>query len=271
MKMRFAPCLVAMLLAAAVAANAEDKPKAAAKPAAPPSQEEMMKAWMAVATPGDAHKKLEPLAGSFTFTNRMWMDPSKPPEETTGTAEHKWTLDGRFLEERVEGTAMGQPFHGIGYMGYDNYKKKYVGTWMDTMGTMIMQSTGTVDASGKVFTTWSTMDDVVMKKPMKIKGVTTVVDPDHFNFEMWGPGPGREDVQERGDQVHPEEVAQSLLRASSAGPSAWRRLKKSAHGSRFFRRAAKFPIVKSSARREGATSLHARGVETGAWGRRRTE
>jgi hypothetical protein len=192
--------LVGVSLAIPGAAWADDKPKEGAKPAtaaakpatAPagvPSQEEMMKVWMAVATPGDAHKKLEPLAGSFTFTNKMWMDPSKPPEETTGTAEHKWALDGRFLEERVDGTAMGQPFHGIGFMGYDNYKKKYVGTWMDTMGTMIMQSTGTVDASGKVFTTWSTMDDVVMKKPMKIRGVTTVVDADHINFEMWGPGP----------------------------------------------------------------------------------
>jgi Protein of unknown function (DUF1579) len=178
----------------------EEKPKEAAKAAAPvtkggaparmPSPEEMTKAWMAAGTPGEAHKKLEPMIGSFTVATKMWMDPSKPPEETTGTAENKWVLGGRFVEERVEGTAMGQPFSGIGYTGYDNYKKKYVGSWVDSMGTSIMTSTGTADPSGKKFTFWSTVDDVVMKKPTKVKGVTTIVDDDHHTYEMWGTGPG---------------------------------------------------------------------------------
>ena len=148
-----------------------------------------MKAWMAVATPGEAHKKLEPMVGSFTVTTKMWMDPTKPPEESTGTTESKWVLGGRFVEEHVDGTAMGQPFNGIGFTGYDNYKKKYVGSWADSMGTMIMTSTGTADASGKKFTFWSTMDDVVMKKPIKVKGVLTVVDDDHHTYEMWAPAP----------------------------------------------------------------------------------
>jgi hypothetical protein len=148
-----------------LAAFADEKPKAAAKTAAPagaPNQDEMMKAWM---------------------------DPAKPPEESTGTAESKWALGGRFVEERVEGTAMGQPFTGIGYTGYDNYKKKYVGTWMDSVGTMIMNTSGTADSSGKKFTFWSTIDDVVMKKAAKVKGVATVVDGDHHTYEMWSPAP----------------------------------------------------------------------------------
>ncbi len=181
------------------AASADEKPKEAAKAAAPatkaaapagmPSQEEMMKAWMAAATPGEAHKKLEPVVGSFTVQTKMWMDPSKPPEESGGTSESKWVLGGRFVEQHVEGTAMGQPFSGIGYTGYDNYKKKYVGSWVDSMGTMIMTSTGTADASGKKLTFWSTMDDVVMKKTMKVKSQVTIVDNDHHTYEMWGPGP----------------------------------------------------------------------------------
>jgi hypothetical protein len=154
-----------------------------------PSQEEMMKAWMAAATPGEAHKKLEPVIGSFTVKTKMWMDPSKPPEETGGTSENKWVLGGRFVEQHVDGTAMGQPFSGIGYTGYDNYKKKYVGSWVDSMGTMIMTSAGTADASGKQITFWSTMDDVVMKKTMKVKSQVTIVDADHHTYEMWGPAP----------------------------------------------------------------------------------
>ena len=78
---------------------------------------------------------------------------------------------------------------GIGYTGYDNYKKKYVGSWTDTMGTMIMISTGTADASGKKFTFWSTVDDVVMKKPAKVKEIVTVVDGDHHTYEQWSSAP----------------------------------------------------------------------------------
>lgn len=169
-------------------ALAEDKPKTGEAPK-PPSEEEMMKAWMAAATPGEAHKRLEPIVGTFTVKTKSWMDPSKPPEETVGTSENKWVLGNRYVEQRVEGQMMNQPFSGIGYTGYDNYKKKYVGTWMDNMGTMIMVSTGTGDASGKKFTSWSNIDDVVMKKPVKIKALLTILDNDHHVFEMWGPAP----------------------------------------------------------------------------------
>lgn len=181
--------ILSLLLAPA--AFAQDKPKEAAKAAAPaaPSQEEMMKAWMAVASPSEGHKKLEPFIGSFTVQTKMWMDPAKPAEETSGASENKWVLGGRFVEQRVEGTAMGQPFSGVGYTGYDNYKKKYVGSWMDSMGTMIMNSTGTADASGKKFTSWSTIDDVMTKKAVKVKSLMTIVDNDHQTFEMWSPGP----------------------------------------------------------------------------------
>jgi hypothetical protein len=169
--------------------KAKEAPKAAAPAAAAPSQEEMMKAWMAVATPGDAHKKLEAVVGTFTTKTTATMDPTKPPEVTEGVSENKWVLGGRFVEQRFEGKAMGQPFSGIGYTGYDNYKKKYVGAWMDNLGTMIMTSTGTPDASGKKITFWSTMDDVVLKKSVKIKALVTIVDNDHHTYEMWAPDP----------------------------------------------------------------------------------
>lgn len=192
--------LSTLVLAAAVAAagvaRADEKPmaapageKAKAAPAGMPSQEEMMKAWMAAATPGEAHKKLEPIVGSFDVKTTSWMAPGKPPEQSVGTSENKWILGNRFVEQSVSGTMMGQPFSGIGYTGYDNYKKKYVGAWMDSMGTMIVTSTGTTDASGKTFTSWSVVDDVILKKPVKMKSVLTILDNDHHRFEYWGPAP----------------------------------------------------------------------------------
>jgi hypothetical protein len=180
--------IAVLSLVVALPGLAEEKGKEAPKAAAP-SQEEMMKAWMAVATPGEAHKKLEPVIGSFTVKTKFWTDPTKPAEETGGTSENKWVLGGRFVEQHVEGTSMGQPFSGIGYTGYDNYKRKYVGAWMDSMGTMIMTSAGTADASGKKITFWSTVDDVMMKKTVKVKSLVTIVDADHHTYEMWSPAP----------------------------------------------------------------------------------
>src|SRR4051812_30399351 len=58
--------------------DAQDKAKSDAKPAA--DMQEMMKKWMAVATPGEGHKLLEPLVGKWDIVTRMWVEgPNKPP------------------------------------------------------------------------------------------------------------------------------------------------------------------------------------------------
>ncbi len=198
---RLSLAILSLAVAGALAAplRAQEPKKAEAKPeakaeakkpaAAMPSQEEAMKAWQAYMTPGEQHKFLEGGAGTWIAKAKAWMDPGKPPEETEGTMESKMILGGRYLEERYEGKMMGQPLTGVGYTGYDNYKKKYVSTWMDTAMTGIMVMTGTVDKTGKVMTSYGTVDDVVMKKPSKVKSVLTIVDADTHKYEMWMAGP----------------------------------------------------------------------------------
>ena len=148
-----------------------------------------MEAMAKAGTPGEAHKKLDPMVGTFDTKAKMWMDPSKPAEETSGKTESKWVLGNRFVQETYEGTFMGQPFSGMGYWGYDNITKKYTGTWMDSMGTAMMNSTGKMDASGKVLTYTSMMNDPMTGKLCKITEKVTVTDNDHHMMEMWGPDP----------------------------------------------------------------------------------
>ena len=187
---------VALLLAGALsgvaAADQAKKPADAAqatdKPAAT-DEKAMMEAWAKVATPAEGHKRLEAVVGTWDAKITMWMAPGAPPQASTGTSENKWVLGGRFVEQRYEGSFMGQPFSGLGHTGYDNYKKKYVGTWMDTMGTMIMVSQGSADATGKTLTMTSTIDDVMTGKPANIKSEIKIVDADHHVMEMWGPDP----------------------------------------------------------------------------------
>ena len=97
----------------------------------------MMEVWKKLAQPGEPHKLFAGLAGSWTTQTKEWMEPGKPPMESTGTSEMKMLLDGRFLFQEYDGQMMGQPFSGVGIDGYDNLTKKYVTAWIDTMGTGI--------------------------------------------------------------------------------------------------------------------------------------
>ena len=172
----------------AATAMAQEKGKKAAK-AGPPDEKAMMDAMMKAGTPGQPHKKLEPMVGSFDVKAKMWMDPSKPAEESTGKSENKWVLGNRFVQQSYEGTVMGQPFTGMGYTGYDNITKKYTGTWMDSQSTAVMNTTGESDAAGKVMTFTGTMIDPMTGKACKMTEKVTVTDNDHHMLEMWGPDP----------------------------------------------------------------------------------
>jgi hypothetical protein len=185
---RVAGILALGIVALASTAMAADKGKKAAK-AGPPDEKAAMEAMMKAATPGEPHKKLEAMVGTFDVKMKMWMDPSKPPEESVGKSENKWVLGNRYVQQTYEGTFMGQPFSGMGYTGYDNITKKYIGTWMDTGSTAMMNMTGKADASGNVMTFSGMMNDPMTGKACKLTTKSTVTDNDHMLMEMWGPDP----------------------------------------------------------------------------------
>jgi hypothetical protein len=82
---------------------------------------------------------------------------------------------------------MGQQFTGLGVNGYDNHTKKYVSTWMDSMGTGIYYMEGRASADGKTITQKGQYDDP-MEGRMKLRGVTKIVGNDTEIFEMYGTG-----------------------------------------------------------------------------------
>ena len=150
----------------------------------------MMEAWMKAATPGEFHAHLNPLAGKWSQEVKWWMAPGIPPQVSTGTSEYEWIMGGRYLLSKVRGDMAGQPFEGLGILGYDNYKKKYTSVWLDNMGTMIMTSLGTCDESGKVINMAGTFDDVGTGKPnQKFRTICRVISNDKNVFEMYMPAP----------------------------------------------------------------------------------
>jgi hypothetical protein len=207
--------VIAVLAAALIASQAfaqtsTTSPTVAATPAsaAPaatsgqPDPAEMMKQMMELAKLNENHKLLADLAGTWSYTIKMWMnpDPSAKPEEYKGTAVRKSMMDGRFFVMDVTGKMeMAGPdgkkkemtFKGMGIEGYDNVKQKFVGTWVDNMGTGIMMSEGTYDPPTKTFTYTGEYEGIPGKK-QKIREVMKIVDKDHHTFEWYEDRGGQE-------------------------------------------------------------------------------
>jgi len=174
---------------------------AAGQPSAA-DMEKMMQQMMEMGKPNENHKLLTGLDGNWDYTVKMWMDgdTSKKPQESKGTAVRKSIMDGRFVEMDVTGKMQmpgpdGKPkemtFKGHGMEGYDNAKKKFVGTWMDSMGTAIMMSEGTYDPATKSFTYISEMEPLPgMKIP--VREVLKVTDNNHMSFEWYENQGGQE-------------------------------------------------------------------------------
>ena len=96
-----------------------DHSQTKAKPEMDPA---MMEAMMKAGMPGDPHKLLNSMAGSWTTKATFWMMPGADPTSMEGTSENKWVMGGRYLEQRFSGSFMGMPFEGQGYTGYDNVR-----------------------------------------------------------------------------------------------------------------------------------------------------
>jgi len=175
-----------VVLCAALQSNtlAQEQGKPDAK--AVPNMQEMMKKYMEAATPGEGHKYLDQFAGKWEVVIRAWMDPSKPPQESKGTYEARWILDGRFLYGELNSQLMGMPFKAVDLIGYDNYKKRYVQSHMDNMSTALYTAEGKLDLSRQVLTAFGKMDEVGMDERDKLaKYVTRVVSKDKYVFEAY--------------------------------------------------------------------------------------
>jgi len=173
------------LLVVCTSAFAADEPK---QPQMSPEEKAMMEAWMKYMTPGEGHKMLDGMAGTWDTKVTSWMAPGAPPMVSGGTSENSWILGGRYMQEKATGSFMGQAFNGIGLTGYDNAKKQYVGSWVDNMGTGIMTQTGST-TDGKVWNFKGSSTDPMSGKDMPSEMKVTVTDKDHHTMEMWGPGP----------------------------------------------------------------------------------
>ena len=107
-----------------------------------------------LATPDKHHTYFKNFVGDWnTETSVYEMKP------TPGTASNKLILGDRFLEGSYSGSIMGSAYDGKITLGYDNYKRKYVVTFIDSLGTSIKYAEGLLDQSNRTLSLWGPMDE----------------------------------------------------------------------------------------------------------------
>jgi Protein of unknown function (DUF1579) len=177
-------------------------PAQPAPPAGQPNPQEIMKQMMQMSKLNENHKLLADMDGNWNYSIKLWMnpDPNAKPQESKGTATRKSVMGGRYFVMDVtgkmqmpgeDGKMKDMQFKGMAVEGYDNVKKKFVSSWIDSMGTGIQFSEGTYDPATKTFTFNMEMEPTPGMK-QQVREVLKVTDKDHMLLEWYENQGGQE-------------------------------------------------------------------------------
>ena len=152
-------------------------------------RQEAMEAYMKIMATNENHAHLANFAGEWNVTTTAWMQPGASPEKSQGSSQAEMILGGRFIKMHFKGTMFGQPFEGIQIVGYDNMKKKFITFWIDNTSTAFFLTEGALDATAKTTTETGLWPDAMTGGTVGVKGVTKIIGPDEFTYEMFMIGP----------------------------------------------------------------------------------
>src|SRR5208283_1512581 len=109
-----------------------------------------------VPKPTPEHERLVQDVGTWDATIKSWMQgPGSEPSVSKGVEIAKLMPGGLWVLSEFHGKFGDMAFHGQGQTGYDPVKKKYIGTWVDSMSPSIMIMEGDFDPRTNTFTTYS--------------------------------------------------------------------------------------------------------------------
>jgi hypothetical protein len=142
--------------------------------------------------PGPEQEVLKGDVGTWDATVESFMTGGPTPMTSKGT-ETSTLMGGLWLVTDFKADLMGMPFVGHGVTGYDAHKKKYVGSWVDTMSFGLGLSEATWDAAARTMTGTIEAPDP-SGQIQKMKSVVVYKDADTRVFTMSGAGPDGKDV-----------------------------------------------------------------------------
>jgi uncharacterized protein DUF1579 len=144
--------------------------------------------------PGPEHAIFKDAAGTWDAKVESFMAPGAPPSVSTGTETSRVGCGGLCLITDFKSSfamapgAPPVPFEGHGTDTYDVSKKKYVGSWTDSMSAGLLTSESTYDAATKTMTGFMQGPDMT-GQVTKMKSTSVMKDANTRVFEMYNVGP----------------------------------------------------------------------------------
>jgi hypothetical protein len=127
--------------------------------------------------PTAEHKLLAADEGTWDATIKSYpAGPNADPMVSKGVEVNTVMPGGLWLLSKFQGDFGGMAFEGRGQFGYDPIKKKYVGTWVDSLSPTLSVLEGTYDAKTKTMTYVGDGVDPASKAKYTQKMVTTMKD-----------------------------------------------------------------------------------------------
>jgi hypothetical protein len=144
--------------------------------------------------PGPEHELLKNDAGVWDASVELNAGPGAPPMSSKGVETNTLGCGGLCLITDFKGELMpGVVFHGHGTTTWDVVKKKYVGSWTDSMAQGLSVGESTWDEAKKQLTGWMEGPDMTgnvmkMRSVVEYKGSSRV-------FTGYAAGPDGKEMQ----------------------------------------------------------------------------
>jgi hypothetical protein len=145
-------------------------------------------------TPGPEHEVFKAEVGTWDAVVEITPAPGAPAMKSAGVEVNTVGCGGLCLISDFKAEMMGTAFEGHGIATWDPAKKKYVGTWMDSMSTGLSASESTYDPAAKKWSGWMEGPDMTGR----IARSRTVVEWRDANtrvFTMHSTGPDGKEVE----------------------------------------------------------------------------
>ena len=115
----------------------------------------------AMPKPTKEHKWLKKFVGHWDSESAGAAGEGQPVIKTKGTIKSRMMGDF-WVVNTIEATVSGMPYKAVQTIGYDVEKKKYVGTWIDSMAGFMWHYTGVVEKNGTKLVLEATGPDMMV-------------------------------------------------------------------------------------------------------------
>lgn len=127
----------------------------------------------------EQHDWLQQFVGDWTAKSEATMAPGTEPIKMDST-ESVRSIGGLWILAEGSASFGGMPMSTVLTLGYDPAKKKFVGTWVDSVQTHMYVYEGELDAAKKVLTLSTTGPDFMdSSKTAQYRDAIEVKDADH--------------------------------------------------------------------------------------------